>query len=114
MSPHHKSAHRFDVHAHFLPNTYREAAEAAGHGAPDGFPALPKWDAQVFTAAILSLCGLMMIARCKTPGSSALALSLRGTARQTCPVDKRADRSRLRFESNLRERLQPFGLPDTL
>jgi len=35
----------FDVHAHFLPDAYRQAAQAAGHGAPDGFPVLPQWDA---------------------------------------------------------------------
>jgi predicted TIM-barrel fold metal-dependent hydrolase len=36
---------RVDVHAHFLPDAYRAAAEAAGHGRPDGFPALPEWSA---------------------------------------------------------------------
>jgi predicted TIM-barrel fold metal-dependent hydrolase len=36
---------RIDVHAHFLPDAYRAAAEAAGHAQPDGFPALPVWDA---------------------------------------------------------------------
>jgi len=35
---------RIDVHAHFLPDAYRAAAEAAGHAQPDGFPALPAWD----------------------------------------------------------------------
>jgi predicted TIM-barrel fold metal-dependent hydrolase len=39
------TAGRIDVHAHFLPGTYRAAAEAAGHAQPDGFPALPAWDA---------------------------------------------------------------------
>ncbi len=34
-----------DVHAHFLPDDYRSAAEAAGHGAPDGMDALPPWTA---------------------------------------------------------------------
>jgi hypothetical protein len=35
---------RLDVHAHFVPDGYRAAAEAAGHAQPDGFPALPDWD----------------------------------------------------------------------
>ena len=35
---------RLDVHAHFVPDAYRVAAEAAGHAQPDGFPALPEWD----------------------------------------------------------------------
>ena len=33
---------RLDVHAHFVPDAYRVAAEAAGHAQPDGFPALPE------------------------------------------------------------------------
>jgi predicted TIM-barrel fold metal-dependent hydrolase len=36
---------RIDVHAHFLPEAYRAAASAAGHDQPDGFAALPAWDA---------------------------------------------------------------------
>ena len=38
---------RIDVHAHFLPEVYREAAVAAGHAQPDGFPELPAWTAAV-------------------------------------------------------------------
>ena len=37
---------RLDVHAHFVPDTYRAALEAAGHHQPDGFPAIPEWDAR--------------------------------------------------------------------
>ena len=33
------------MHAHHLPSAYRAAALAAGHEQPDGFPALPAWDA---------------------------------------------------------------------
>ena len=32
-----------DVHAHFLPRSYREALERAGIQHPDGFPFVPKW-----------------------------------------------------------------------
>ena len=35
---------RIDVHAHYLPAHYRQAAEAAGYTHPDGMPALPEWD----------------------------------------------------------------------
>jgi 6-methylsalicylate decarboxylase len=45
MSGHRTTTQRLDVHAHFLPDAYRAAAVAAGHAAPDGFPALPEWDA---------------------------------------------------------------------
>ena len=36
---------RIDVHAHFLPDGYRQAAIDAGHAQPDGFPQLPEWSA---------------------------------------------------------------------
>jgi 6-methylsalicylate decarboxylase len=35
-----------DVHSHFLTTRYREEASAAGHGRPDGMPALPTWSAE--------------------------------------------------------------------
>lgn len=38
-------ASHVDVHAHYLPESYREAALAAGHELPDGFHHLPAWDA---------------------------------------------------------------------
>lgn len=34
-----------DVHAHFIPEAYRTAAVAAGHGQPDGMPGFPGWNA---------------------------------------------------------------------
>ena len=34
---------RIDVHAHYLPDDYRQAALAAGQQHPDGMPALPQW-----------------------------------------------------------------------
>jgi predicted TIM-barrel fold metal-dependent hydrolase len=34
------------VHAHFLPNAYREALRRAGLSQPDGIHALPDWDAE--------------------------------------------------------------------
>ena len=34
---------RIDVHSHFLPDFYREAATAAGHAQPDGIAELPAW-----------------------------------------------------------------------
>src|SRR4029078_2571887 len=34
-----------DIHAHYLPPAYREAAVAAGHSQPDGMAALPEWTA---------------------------------------------------------------------
>jgi predicted TIM-barrel fold metal-dependent hydrolase len=39
-------AEAIDVHAHFLTPRYREEAIAAGHGRPDGMPALPDWSVE--------------------------------------------------------------------
>src|SRR6185369_12911167 len=36
---------KIDVHAHYLPHSYRVALLAAGHDQPDGFPQLPAWSA---------------------------------------------------------------------
>ena len=37
---------RIDVHAHFLPDFYREALVKAGQIHPDGMPAIPDWSEQ--------------------------------------------------------------------
>jgi predicted TIM-barrel fold metal-dependent hydrolase len=34
---------RIDVHAHYVPESYRAALVDAGHGQPDGFPQVPGW-----------------------------------------------------------------------
>ncbi len=41
-----------DLHAHFLPDAYRDAATAAGHAQPDGMPALPAWSATEHVAVM--------------------------------------------------------------
>jgi len=35
---------RLDVHAHFVPDAYRDALVLAGHQRPDGVGAIPAWD----------------------------------------------------------------------
>jgi 6-methylsalicylate decarboxylase len=37
---------KIDVHAHYLPELYRDALRAAGHDQPDGFPYIPDWSAE--------------------------------------------------------------------
>lgn len=44
--------HRIDVHAHYLPDSYRAALLAAGHEQPDGFPQLPAWSLDEHVAAM--------------------------------------------------------------
>jgi predicted TIM-barrel fold metal-dependent hydrolase len=41
---------KLDVHAHYLPEPYRRALERAGHGQPDGMPAIPEWSAEEHVA----------------------------------------------------------------
>ncbi len=41
-----------DVHAHYLPETYRVALLAGGHGQPDGFPQIPDWSAEQHLAVM--------------------------------------------------------------
>jgi predicted TIM-barrel fold metal-dependent hydrolase len=36
---------KLDVHAHYLPEPYRQALARAGHGQPDGMPRVPEWSA---------------------------------------------------------------------
>ena len=37
---------KIDVHAHYLPHSYRAALLAKGHDQPDGFPELPAWSVE--------------------------------------------------------------------
>jgi len=41
---------KLDVHAHYLPDFYREALREHGLGQPDGFPYIPEWSAQEHVA----------------------------------------------------------------
>jgi 6-methylsalicylate decarboxylase len=41
-----------DVHAHYLPDFYRQALVEHGHAQPDGFPHIPDWSAEEHVAAM--------------------------------------------------------------
>jgi predicted TIM-barrel fold metal-dependent hydrolase len=41
---------KIDVHAHYLPDDYRQALIDHGHSNPDGFPVLPTWSAEAHLA----------------------------------------------------------------
>jgi len=45
-------AGRIDVHSHFIPDFYREAVIAAGHGKPDGMPGIPPWSEEKMLASL--------------------------------------------------------------
>jgi predicted TIM-barrel fold metal-dependent hydrolase len=42
--------HKIDVHAHYLPESYRKVLRDAGHAQPDGMPQLPDWSAEEHVA----------------------------------------------------------------
>ena len=41
---------KIDVHAHYLPDFYRDALRKHGHEQPDGFPYIPDWSAEEHVA----------------------------------------------------------------
>ncbi|MFD9945331.1 amidohydrolase family protein [Nonomuraea sp. NPDC059023] len=43
---------KIDVHAHFIPDLYREALEAAGQAQPDGIKGLPEWSEELALQAM--------------------------------------------------------------
>lgn len=45
-------SNKIDVHAHYLPESYRAALLAAGHDRPDGFPHVPAWSVEEHVAAM--------------------------------------------------------------
>ena len=45
-------SNKIDVHAHYLPDSYRAALLAAGHDRPDGFPHVPSWSVEEHLGAM--------------------------------------------------------------
>jgi predicted TIM-barrel fold metal-dependent hydrolase len=46
------SARTIDVHAHFVPASYRDELARRGHDRPDGFPHIPEWSATEHVAVM--------------------------------------------------------------
>ena len=92
------SADRIDVHAHYLPDAYRAAAEAAGHSMPDGFFELPSWDARRHLDVMDRLGIAVSLLSISSPGihfgdddqARALAREVNETGRRT--IDAHPDR----------------------
>jgi 6-methylsalicylate decarboxylase len=57
-----------DVHAHFVPEAYREALLQHGHGQPDGFPQIPGWSVQEHVAAMDRLDIATSVLSISSPG----------------------------------------------
>ncbi len=59
---------KLDVHAHYLPEPYREALERAGHHQPDGMPQIPAWSAPEHVALMDRLGIATSLLSISTPG----------------------------------------------
>jgi predicted TIM-barrel fold metal-dependent hydrolase len=61
-------AGKLDVHAHYLPEPYRELLERAGHSQPDGMPQIPAWSAEQHVALMDRLGIATSLLSVSTPG----------------------------------------------
>jgi predicted TIM-barrel fold metal-dependent hydrolase len=59
---------KIDVHAHYLPHSYRAALLAAGHDQPDGFPHVPDWSVEEHVAAMDRLGTATSLLSISSPG----------------------------------------------
>jgi predicted TIM-barrel fold metal-dependent hydrolase len=59
---------KLDVHAHYLPDFYRQALERAGHSQPDGMPQIPAWSARDHVALMDRLGIAASLLSISTPG----------------------------------------------
>jgi predicted TIM-barrel fold metal-dependent hydrolase len=59
---------KIDVHAHYLPQDYRDALIAAGQDHPDGIPALPEWNEGLALDAMDKLDVRLAILSISSPG----------------------------------------------
>jgi 6-methylsalicylate decarboxylase len=94
-----------DVHAHFLPRSYREALHRAGIKHPDGFPFVPEWSA-------VSALGLM-----DHVGIEAALLSISSPALSFVEPTERAELARTVNQEGaaaVREAPHRFGLLSSL
>lgn len=59
---------KIDVHAHYLPEVYRDALVEAGHEQPDGFPYIPEWSSGEHLAVMDRLGIERSLLSVSTPG----------------------------------------------
>jgi 6-methylsalicylate decarboxylase len=59
---------KIDVHAHYLPEVYREALVTVGQARPDGIPGLPDWDEELAVAAMDNLGVRLAVLSISSPG----------------------------------------------
>jgi predicted TIM-barrel fold metal-dependent hydrolase len=80
-----------DVHAHYVPETYRAALVEHGHEQPDGFPQIPSWSAEEHLAAMDRLGIATSLLSISSPGVHfGDDLTTRDRARQVNEEGRRA------------------------
>jgi 6-methylsalicylate decarboxylase len=81
------SHNKIDVHAHYIPELYRNALVAAGQTQPDGIPALPEWSEALAIDAMDKLGVRLAILSISSPGvhfgDAGAALSLARAVNET-------------------------------
>jgi 6-methylsalicylate decarboxylase len=92
---------KIDVHAHYIPDMYRDALVAAGQARPDGIPGLPEWNEEIALAAMDTLGVRLAILSISSPGvhfgDAAAAASLARAVNETGAKIARAKPSRFGF-----------------
>ena len=82
---------KLDVHAHYLPEPYRQALERAGHDQPDGMPAIPAWSADEHVALMDRLGIAVSLLSISTPGVHlAEGVAAKDLAREVNEAGRRA------------------------
>lgn len=84
-------SNKIDVHAHYLPHSYRAALLAAGHVQPDGFPLVPAWSVREHVDAMDRLGIATSLLSISSPGVYfGNATAARDLAREMNEIGRRA------------------------
>lgn len=84
-------SNKIDVHAHYLPDSYRAALIAAGLDRPDGFPHVPTWSVEEHVAAMDRLGIATSLLSISSPGVYfGEAAAARDLAREVNEIGRRA------------------------
>jgi hypothetical protein len=98
-------AGKIDVHAHYLPEVYRDALVAEGQGRPDGIPALPDWSEAQAIDAMDKLHVSLAILSISSPGvhfgNAAAAVALARAVNETGAQIARGTPERFEFFATL-------------
>jgi predicted TIM-barrel fold metal-dependent hydrolase len=92
---------KIDVHAHYIPEVYRDALVAGGQAQPDGIPGLPEWNEEIALTGMDTLGVRLAILSISSPGvhfgDGAAAAALARAVNETGAKIARAKPSRFGF-----------------